>query len=185
MPHQSVLRLSVGFEVVDFGRDPMMTFGLVTLHSLLWVAWFGKVDIAFFDHSIVGVFPYFHARKSSLRYPWLMIGSWRVLASLVVLIDDTNVVGVKELGSSSFAEVKLTSSPLRASWRVCLAALESDGLLSYTKWCTDGWSRHAPQSLSQTRATLTILWERVSICVCAYLVRAFWRVYIELMTLSL
>ena len=60
---------SLALQFVDFERGPLMTLGHVTLHSLLWVALFGEAKTVSTDHSLVGVFPYLHARQSSFRYP--------------------------------------------------------------------------------------------------------------------
>ena len=60
---------SLALQFVDFERGPLMTLGHATLHSLLWVALFGEAETISTDHSLVGVFPYFHTRQSSFRYP--------------------------------------------------------------------------------------------------------------------
>ena len=74
MPHQSLLRLFVGFEGVDYERGPMLTFVPATFHSLVLVASFGGAESAFIDHSFTNVSSSFHVRQGSLHYPWLMIG---------------------------------------------------------------------------------------------------------------
>ena len=69
----------------------MLTFVPTILHSLVCVVSFGGADSAFVDHSLIEVSLSFHAKQGSLCHPWLMIGFWRVLTSLVVSIDGANV----------------------------------------------------------------------------------------------
>ena len=63
----------------------------VTHHSLIKVSLSHGAGPTLVVHSLAGVFPCFHASRSSLCYPWLMIGSLRMLTSLNLSTDSANV----------------------------------------------------------------------------------------------
>ena len=82
----------------------------------------------------------------------------------------------------SFIRVRRTSSLIHTCWGVRPTLLESDGLLSYTERCLDGWSKHTPLNLKSNEDNFNYFMgenERV------YLIRASWGIYIELITSSL
>ena len=90
-PLHFVWSLFVGFWLVDYKKGLMKIPGYTTRHSFLEVSLSCGVGLVFFVHSLVGVSPIFHASRSSLRYPWLMISFERVLTSLTLPTDNANV----------------------------------------------------------------------------------------------
>ena len=89
----------IGFWAVDYQMSLMKIPGYATRRSLLEVSLPRGPGLALVVHSLAGVFPCFHTSRSSLRYPWLMIGFSRALTSLIVPTDDANIdarsIGVK------------------------------------------------------------------------------------------
>lgn len=159
MSHQSVLRLFAGFEVAEFERGPMMTFGLATLHSLLWVALFSEAKTTSVDHSLAGVFPYFHTRQS------LPIANDRLLEGVDILSRSHiwhwrwSQVYLASLKSSRLLPFFVSlEEPVQLHWG-------KTNFFPAQKDVRTGGSGMPFQSLSHTRVALTIFWERVSICV--------------------
>ena len=82
-----------------------------------------------------------------------------------------------ESGLFSFTKVKRTSSLVCASWGVRPASLELDKLLSYTKECPDGWSKHAPLKLKSNEDNSNYFCGREWECVpCSCFLRGLYRV---------
>ena len=104
-------------------------------------------------------------RQNSLRHPWLMIGFWRVLTSLV-------------------PSHRWHQCWCCANWiQVRLVSLESNELLPCTKGCPNKWSGHAPPKLkleSSKSEPNCFKW----LYACVYLFQVSRWVLIEHMTLS-
>ena len=90
-----------------------------------------------------------------------------------------------ESGLSSLTRVRRPSSFFYAYWRIRLVTMKLGGLLSYTKWCPDEWSRHTlPKLKSSKNSSICFVGENEHMYAPAPRL-CFWRIYIGMMRLSL